>query len=104
MEKTITKQTKSGLSYLAFENPGEIKVSDIGKTVMVAGKKELFIIYKVHSEGTPGFKTGGVECVIGMSGVSKYCYFLDQVKLYDGRDLTTTNKLKSTKGNKNKTT
>jgi hypothetical protein len=39
-----------------------------------------------------------------MSGVSKYCYFLDQVKLYDGRDLTTTNKLKSTKGNKKKTT
>lgn len=104
MEKTITKKTKSGLSYLVFENPGEIKVSDIGKTVMVAGQKELFMVYKVHSEGTSGFKTGGVECVIGVSGVAKYCYFLDQVKLYDGRDLTTTNKVKSTRGRKKKTT
>lgn len=69
---------------------------------MVAGKKELFVIYKVHSEGTPGFKTGGVECVIGVSGVSKHCYFLDQIKLYDGRELTTTTKSKSTRGSKKK--
>lgn len=103
MEKIITKQTKSGLSYLAFETPSEIKVSDVGKTVMVAGQKELFMIYKVHSEGTPGFKTGGVECVIGVSGVAKYCYFLDQVKLYDGRELSD-NKPKSTRGRKKKTT
>ena len=87
MEKTITKQTKSGLTYLAFENPSEIKVSDIGKSAIIAGHKEIFMIYKVYTPGTPGYMNGGVECVIGTSGVAKYSYFLDQVKLYDGRDL-----------------
>lgn len=87
MEKTIKKQTKSGLSYLAFENPDKLTSADIGKTVLIAGQPDMLILYKVHPEGTPGFKDGGVECVIGVSGIAKYCYFLDQVKLYDGRDL-----------------
>lgn len=87
MEKTIKKQTKSGLSYLAFENPDKLTSADIGKTVLIAGQPDMLILYKVHPEGTPGFKDGGVECIIGASGVAKYCYFLDQVKLYDGREL-----------------
>jgi hypothetical protein len=87
MEKTITKQTKSGLSYKAFDNPSELKETDIGKSVIIAGRKEIFIIYKVYISGTPGYIDGGIECVIGTSGIAKFNFFLDQVKLYDGRNL-----------------
>lgn len=104
MEKTITKQTKSGLTYLSFENPSEVKESDIGKSVMIAGRKEIFTLYKVYTPQTIGHMNGGVECVIGVSGVAKFNFFLEQVKLYNGRDLTNTNKLKPIKGRKKKTT
>jgi hypothetical protein len=87
MEKTITKQTKSGLSYKAFDNPSELNVTDIGKSVIIAGRKEIFMVYKVYISGTPGYINGGVECVIGTSGIAKFNFFLDQVKLYDGRNL-----------------
>ena len=93
MEKTITKQTKSGLSYKAFDNPSELKVTDIVKSVIIAGRKEIYTLYKVYTPQTIGYMNGGVECVIGVSGMAKFNFFLEQVKLYDGRDLT----IKSTK-------
>lgn len=88
MEKTIKKQTKSGLTYQAFEKPDILTSSDIGKTVLIAGHDEIFILYKIHPVGSKSFKDGGVECVTPSGELAKYCYFLDQVKLYDGRILS----------------
>jgi hypothetical protein len=100
MENIITKQTINGINYQSFEKPSEITASDIGKTIMIAGQKELFILYKIHPEGSPGFKLGGVECVMGISGISKRCFFLDQVKLYDGRDMSKPKGIKKNKVSK----
>jgi hypothetical protein len=88
MEETIKKQTESGFTYTAFKFPAILSESDIGKSVIISSHNgKVFVLYKIHPEGSKGFKDGGVECVVSNSGISKHYFLLDQVRFYDGVNL-----------------
>lgn len=84
MADTLIKQNHKGYKYTAFTEPDELTQKDIGKSVIISGHDgKVFVLYKIHPEGSPGFKDGGVECIITNKGVGKHYFLLDQVKFYD---------------------